>query len=68
MQRTLQVGIRVKDLIASKRDVLDCYQSQIAVPDGIDGWPTLQDVSGGEFLACFFSDVELFRCTALRGS
>jgi LmbE family N-acetylglucosaminyl deacetylase len=68
MQRTFQVGIRVKDLIASKREVLDCYQSQMAVPMGLDGWPTLREVSDGEFLACFFSDVELFRCTALLGS
>ena len=68
LRQAFRVGIHVKDLNRSKREALDCYRSQMVPPPGIDGWPTLHDVSGGEFLACFFSDVEVFRCTALSGS
>jgi LmbE family N-acetylglucosaminyl deacetylase len=68
LMRSFDVGICVRDVTAAKRKVLASYCSQMEVPPGVRGWPTLGQVSGGDFLSCFFDDFEVFCCTPLRGS
>ena len=66
LMRLFEVGICIRDVKDAKRKVLDCYSSQMVAPPGMQGWPTLGDVSNGDFLECFFGDFEVFRCTVVR--
>ena len=54
-------SIDISDVREQKRSALEQHRSQMfqLIPDV--GWPTLGDVSGGEFLECFFHDREIFR-------
>lgn len=55
-------GIFVGDLIEKKRRALEQHRSQTTqLMEGVD-WPTLKDVSQGEFLNCFFQEFEVFHC------
>lgn len=59
--RDFRWRVEIGDLLGLKRAALDRYGSQMTrlVP-GPD-WPTLGDVSDGEFLECFFQGREIFR-------
>jgi LmbE family N-acetylglucosaminyl deacetylase len=55
--------IHIGDVLPLKRQALDQHRSQMSVLMPQTSWPTLHDVSNGEFLRCFFRDFELFRVT-----
>lgn len=54
-------SVYIADIMELKRAALDQHKSQITrlIPD--PRWPTLDDVWNGEFLACFFQEIEVFR-------
>jgi LmbE family N-acetylglucosaminyl deacetylase len=55
-------GVSVDQVLPAKLAALEQHRSQMtALIDGV-AWPTLSDVSGGEFLKCFFQKFEIFRC------
>jgi LmbE family N-acetylglucosaminyl deacetylase len=54
-------GTFVGDVLDQKRHALEKHCSQLLKARDAR-WPTLSDVSDGEFLPCFFQDFELFRC------
>ena len=60
-------GVFVGDMLERKRQALAQYGSQMKVLRPGTRWPTLSDVSGGEFLKCFFQEYEVFRCRDIRG-
>jgi LmbE family N-acetylglucosaminyl deacetylase len=62
--RGCTTGIDVRSVRDEKRRVLAVYRSQMTAMHPGVGWPTLQDLSDGEFLNCFFEPYEVFRCTS----
>lgn len=58
--RDFGCSVYVGDVLELKRAALDQHKSQMTrlVPDS--RWPTLGDLSNGEFLECFFQDREIF--------
>jgi LmbE family N-acetylglucosaminyl deacetylase len=61
--RTFRCGVRIDGVLDQKRQALHRHRTQMtAVIAGVP-WPTLSDVSDGDFLQCFFQDFEVFRCT-----
>jgi len=63
--REFRTGVRVDSVLARKREALTRHLSQTSVLRPGTPWPTLNDVSDGEFLKCFFRDFEVFRSTEL---
>ncbi len=57
-----QYGVYVGDVLEQKRVALAQHQSQMEqlLPD--PRWLTLHDVADGDFLSCFFQEMELFHC------
>jgi len=55
-------GVFVKDVLERKRQALNEHRSQMAVLRPGTAWPTLSDVSDGQWLECFFQEFEIFRC------
>lgn len=53
-------SVAIRDVLDVKRAALREYVSQMTAPEGAEGWKTLEEVGGGEFLECFFRDVEVF--------
>jgi LmbE family N-acetylglucosaminyl deacetylase len=55
-------AVIIEDVLDEKRAALEEHRSQMTelLPDR--GWPTLWGIAGGEFLACFFQERELFYC------
>lgn len=66
--RACTMGMDVRGVQKEKRQILATYRSQMTALQAGAGWPTLQDVSEGEFLACFFQDYEVFRCSRVAQS
>lgn len=58
-------GVFVMDVLEKKRQALDQHRSQMTVLESGTSWPTLADISDGEFLRCFFQEYEVFRCSIL---
>jgi LmbE family N-acetylglucosaminyl deacetylase len=58
--RDFRCSVYIGDVLELKRAALDQHKSQMTrlVPDS--RWPTLGDVSNGEFLECFFQEHEIF--------
>lgn len=55
-------GVFVGSVLERKRQALAQHRSQMTrLKPGVD-WPTLRDVSDGEFLNCFFQEYEVFHC------
>ena len=54
-------AVDIEPVLSGKRNLLSCYGSQMARPDGCEDWPILADVAGGEFLNCFFQQREFYR-------
>jgi LmbE family N-acetylglucosaminyl deacetylase len=65
--RECRSGVFVGDLLDQKREALSQHRSQMTVLRPGTAWPTLKDISGGEFLRCFFQDFEIFRCWKIFG-
>jgi LmbE family N-acetylglucosaminyl deacetylase len=53
--------VGIADVIDLKREALNQYRSQMSQLIPNVNWITLNDVSNGEWLACFFQGFELFR-------
>jgi LmbE family N-acetylglucosaminyl deacetylase len=62
MLREFRSGVFVRSALERKREALAKYRSQMTELQTGKAWPTLGDVSGGEFLRCFFQDFEVYRC------
>lgn len=58
--REFKSGVLVRDVLARKREALAKHRSQTAVLKPDVGWPTLSDVSQGQFLSCFFQEYEVY--------
>jgi len=58
----LRSGVFVGEVLSQKREALSRHRSQTTELQPGVGWPTLSDVSNGEFLNCFFQEYELFCC------
>jgi LmbE family N-acetylglucosaminyl deacetylase len=52
--------VRIGDVLDRKRLAFEQHQSQVARMRDGRPWPSLYDVSNGEFVACFFRDYECF--------
>lgn len=63
-----RAGVFVGGALQQKRQALAQHRSQMTVLKPGAAWPTLADVSNGEFLELFFEDFELFRCRDTVGS
>jgi LmbE family N-acetylglucosaminyl deacetylase len=65
--KDFRCGVYVRDVLKIKREALDQYKSQMTrlVPD--PRWQTLDDLSSGDFLECFFQEREIFRQYRLTG-
>lgn len=65
--RRLLAGFRtcceVAGVLEGKRRALAAHASQMTGVEGHARWPTLRDVSSGEFAACFDRDREFFQTT-----
>ncbi len=60
-------SVYIGDILEDKRAALNEHKSQISELIPHPHWLTLQDVSQGEFLECFFQNYELFRKYKIRG-
>lgn len=60
-------GVPTYEVLAVKRQALAAYRSQMQRPEGESQWSTLADVSGGQFLRCFFEGVEPFETLCVGG-
>lgn len=58
--------VEVSSVLHRKRAALAAYRSQTQRFNGNPQWPVLADVAEGEFLRCFETDFEIFRCTNYR--
>jgi LmbE family N-acetylglucosaminyl deacetylase len=58
--RDFKYAVQISDVLDRKRGALEQHRSQMVrlLPD--PNWLTLHDVADGEFLACFFGDLEIF--------
>jgi len=65
--RDFRWSVYIGDVLEGKRAALDQYKSQMTrlIPD--PRWLTLSDVSGGDFLECFFQEHEIFHRYSLSG-
>jgi len=52
--------VEIADVRAGKHQALEKHRSQLFRPPDQPDWPILADVTGGDFLDCFFHDFELF--------
>ncbi|PDQ17841.1 PIG-L domain-containing protein [Mesorhizobium sanjuanii] len=50
----------IGDVVDVKRHALAAHRSQMERPAGLDDWPILADVGGGDFLKRLLSDHEMF--------
>jgi LmbE family N-acetylglucosaminyl deacetylase len=66
--RRFRSVVPIHDVIGLKREALACHRSQVQRMAGRQDWPVLSDVSGGNFVECFFGEFELFRLTSYSGS
>jgi LmbE family N-acetylglucosaminyl deacetylase len=65
MLTQFQTGVRIGAVLDQKRQALSKHLSQMTVLQPGTAWPTLADVSDGEFLSCLLQDFEIFRCTEM---
>jgi LmbE family N-acetylglucosaminyl deacetylase len=66
MLKDFRCGVYIGDVLKVKREALDQYKSQMTrlIPD--PRWQTLNDLSSGDFLECFFQEREIFRRYSLN--
>jgi hypothetical protein len=53
-------SVCIRDVLEVKRLALEQHKTQMTRLLSNVHWPVLNDVSNGEFLQCFFQDVEVF--------
>ena len=66
--RKFRTGVFVAPLLEQKRQALSQHRSQMTSLQPGSAWPTLADVSNGEFLDCFFQEFEIFRSSEIGGT
>jgi len=59
-RRTFTHGVDVRSVAEKKRQALAAHRSQVTRLNGDPAWPILDDVSGGQFVACMTGDYEVF--------
>lgn len=67
VSRMFRDSVRVRDVLEQKREALAKHRSQMIPLQPDVNWPTLGDVSDGEFLNCFFQEHEVFHCDETIG-
>ncbi len=67
-RRVFNYAVSVDTMLERKRSALEQHATQMSQIDGNENWLTLEDVCDGEWLACFFQGVELFRRYDLEGA
>ena len=63
--REFRSGVYVGDVLERKMQALAQHRSQMTVLIPGTAWPTLEDISAGEFLRCFFQEYEVFSCRSI---
>lgn len=58
--KDFQHSVCIESVIVQKKAALSQHASQMKKPAGHPEWPTLGEVSQGDFLACFFQNYEIF--------
>jgi LmbE family N-acetylglucosaminyl deacetylase len=58
--KNFRCSVPIRDVLELKRVALSEHKSQMIRLLPNPQWPTLNDVSNGEFLQCFFQDTEVF--------
>lgn len=65
--KDFRCSVYIGDVLQLKRAALNQYKSQMTRLIRDPRWQTLDDVSDGEFLKCFFQDHEIFHQHVLSG-
>jgi LmbE family N-acetylglucosaminyl deacetylase len=60
LMQAMNASLFIGDLLEQKRNALIEHRSQMIAPHSTAGWLTLNDISDGEWLRCFFREYELF--------
>ncbi len=66
LMNTFTDAVDVNSYLELKRKALNQHETQMKKMYGIEAWPTLGEVSDGEFLEIFFSGYECFRIRESR--
>ena len=67
LSRSLRRRLDVASVLSRKRSAVDAHATQMVRPDDTPDWPTLADVSGGDWLDLLVRPTELYGLTSLRG-
>jgi LmbE family N-acetylglucosaminyl deacetylase len=65
--RDFRWSLDISDVTEAKRHALEQHRSQMMPLIEDVGWATLEGVSNGQFLACFFTEQEYFRAERRHG-
>lgn len=65
--RDFRWSLDISDVTEAKRRALEQHRSQMSPLIEDVGWATLESVSNGQFLACFFTEQEYFRAERRHG-
>jgi LmbE family N-acetylglucosaminyl deacetylase len=63
----LKVGVDIADVLEQKRAAIAQHKSQTEKLIDDPGWVTLEELSNGEFMDCFYQDKEFFHCYIYGG-
>lgn len=63
----LKVEVDIADVLEQKRTAIAQHKSQTEKLIDDPGWVTLEDLSNGEFMDCFYQDNEFFHCYTYGG-
>ena len=61
MTQDFNTAVNCRSVLTQKKTALQRHQTQMSQYRSIPGWQTLHDVAGGEWLAYFFTGVEIFQ-------
>ncbi|MEL7035084.1 MAG: PIG-L deacetylase family protein [Cyanobacteria bacterium J06592_8] len=64
--KTFKCSVDIRDVLEQKQAALAEHKSQVTQLIPNPQWLTLQDISQGQFLNCFFQNHELFRSSDLK--
>jgi hypothetical protein len=64
----LKYQVNIADVLQQKRLAIGQHTSQTEKLIDDPGWVTLEELSNGEWMDCFYQDREFFRCYTYGGS
>ncbi|MDY7024287.1 MAG: PIG-L family deacetylase, partial [Cyanobacteriota bacterium] len=64
--KAFKYSVDIRDVLEQKQAALAEHKSQVTQLISNPQWLTLQDISQGQFLNCFFQNHELFRSSDLK--